>query len=408
MRSQKRPLSMCVSVLVALFLAAAGVEAQEITLVAAGDLEWSRAVKAPPAFIYEPTDSVEIAVRGVPGSHAWEDIPYLNLPENRPAIRQRFSEELVSDQSHHIVAIQYGLEFPSITEDVRHPFQRTRHIFREADVAFANLEMPLSARARHSGAFLGHPAFADALRWTGIDVVSTANNHAFDAEEIGLLDTMDALAEAGVGSIGTGRNLEDARRPVIIERDGIRLAFLGYARAVNVLGAGAFAQPDRSGVMPLDPILIKEDIQRVRDQVDYVVLSFHWAIENAKETHPDARAFAHEMLDAGADIILGHHPHVPRGVEVRDGKVVFYSLGNFTFGHNHTYWGDGYLGRLTLTPDRITQVEILPIAGEGLDMAQPYPLEGARAQRLLREVQDLTRNLDTRMQIQGDIGVIRP
>lgn len=403
-----RPAGLLASLLAALLLGVSAADAQEITLLAAGDMEWSRAVKPPPAFLYEPTDSVEIAVRGVTRPRAWEDVPYLNLPESLEAIRRRFDEPLETERSHHVAAIQYGLEFSSVTEDVRHPFQRTRPLFREADVAFANLEMPLSLRARHTGAFRGHPAFADALRWAGVDVVSTANNHAFDAGETGLLDTVDALAEAGVGSIGTGRTLEDARRPVIIEREGIRLAFLGYARAVNVLGSAGFAQPDRSGVMPLDPILIKEDIQQVRDQVDYVVLSFHWAIENAKQTHPDARAFAYEMLDAGADVILGHHPHVPRGVEVRDGKVIFYSLGNFTFGHNHTYWQDGYVGRLTMTPHRITQVEILPLAGEGMDMAQPFLLEGERARRLLREVQALTAELGTRMEIRGDVGVVRP
>src|SRR5690606_34902650 len=152
-------------------------------------------------------------------------------------------------------------------------------------------------------------ALADALRWAGIDVVSIANNHAFDAEEMGLFDTIDALARAGVGRVGGGRDLEDARRPFVIERNGIRFAFLGYTQFVNG-GPSAFALPNRSGVVPLNPLVIKEDIRRVRDQVDYVVVSFHWSRENTQEIHEEDRKFAHEIIDAGADIILGHHPHV--------------------------------------------------------------------------------------------------
>lgn len=391
----------------ALVLGPGPATAQEITLLVAGDMEWSRIVKAPAAFMYVPETEVEMAVRGEPEVLRWEASPYLNLAANRAEITARFAEEVEPPRSHHRIAIQYGLEFDDVVEEARHPFLRTRDLFQEADIAFANLEMPLSTRARHTGAFRGHPAFADGIRWAGIDVVSTANNHAFDAEEQGLLDTREALRRAGVGSVGTGSDLEDARSPFILERDGIRVAFLGYARAINVVGSSGFAQPDRSGVMPLDPILIKEDIQRVRDQVDYVILSFHWAVENSKQTHPEARAFAHQMLDAGADVILGHHPHVPRGIEVYDGKVIFYSLGNYTFGHNHTYWGDGYLGRVTLGTDGATGVEILPLAGEGHDMAQPYLLEGDRARAVLEEVRELTADLDTRMEIEGDVGTIR-
>jgi poly-gamma-glutamate synthesis protein (capsule biosynthesis protein) len=142
--------------------------------------------------------------------------------------------------------------------------------------------------------------------------------------------------------------------------------------------------------------------------VDYVAVSFHWAIENSQDTHADARAFAYEVIDEGADIILGHHPHVPRGVEVYNGKVIFYSFGNLIFGHNHTYWMDNYLGRLTLTPDEITKVEILPVAGTGQNLSQPYLLEGEEAQALLQDVQARSAQLDTRMEIEGDVGIIIP
>jgi poly-gamma-glutamate capsule biosynthesis protein CapA/YwtB (metallophosphatase superfamily) len=369
-------------------------DAQQITLIAGGDIEWSRAVKPPDIYFDRERQRGE-----------WLPVPYINMPENVAYLSSR-GVAIDTMQGHHKTSIQYGLTFRSKEEEARYPLERVAPVLREADIAFANLETPLSDRARHTGAFLTPTAFADALRWAGIDVVSTANNHAMDAEETGLLDTIEALERVGVGYAGTGRDLEEARRPFLIEREGIRIAFLAYAQFVNG-GASNFALPDRSGVAPMSPPIIREDIRRARDRVDLVVVSVHWSIENSQDTHPEDRSFAKMVLDAGADIVLGHHPHVPRGVEVYKGKPIVYSLGNLIFGHSHDYWVDNYLARFTLTRAGVTQVEILPVAGSGTDLAQPFLLEGERARRTLEDVQARTARLDTRMEIVGDRGVIR-
>jgi len=387
---------LALALMAATTLGALPIHAQQITLVAGGDIEWSRIVKAPDVYMDPPQR----------GEDDWMSVPYLNNGQSRDYLMAE-GYTLETPRSHHIRAIQYGLQFDSSEKMARYPLQRVAPVIRSADIAFANLETPLSDRARHNGAFRTPTVFADGLRWAGFDVVSTANNHALDAEGEGLADTKEALWRAGVGAVGTGMNLEDARRPFIVERNGIRVGFLGYAQFVNG-GSSNFAQPDRPGVAPLDPFLIEEDIRHLRDQVDYVVLSFHWAIENSQETHPMAREFAHRMVDAGADIILGHHPHVPRGVETYKGKVIFYSFGNLIFGHAHDYWMDNYLARLTLGPDAVQQVEILPVAGRGTALSQPYLLEGDEARALLEDVQARTRELDTTLEIRGDVGIIRP
>lgn len=395
----------------ALLVALGGMEeaaGQEISLVAAGDIEWSRMVRAPNIYTLANEEEVDMEIRALPATRTWVSLPLLHIPEHREKIAGLLGEELDSPTAHHLVSVRYDLEFEDPEAEARYPLERIRDLVQSADLAFANLEMPLSSRARPTGAFVGDPAFADALRWAGFDVVSLANNHAFDGETVGLLDTMDHLSDVGVRQVGAGLNLEDARRPLILERGGIRVAFFGYARSINWIGPAGFAQPDQPGILPLDPLIIREDIGRVRDEVDYVVLSFHWAIENAEDTHPDARRFAHEMIDLGADIILGHHPHVPRGVEVYNGGVIFYSLGNLIFGHNHTYWGDNYMARLSLTREGVSRVEVIPVAGAGQDLAQPYVLSGDRAQNLLENVQRLTADLDTELLIEGDVGVIRP
>jgi poly-gamma-glutamate capsule biosynthesis protein CapA/YwtB (metallophosphatase superfamily) len=249
-------------------------------------------------------------------------------------------------------------------------------------------------------------------------VVSVANNRVHDGETAGLLDTIRALSRAGVSPVGAGRNLEDARRPVIIERKGTKLAFLAYTYGTSSMGIDGFVQPTQAGVMPLDPFLIKEDIKRVRSQVDFVILSFHWGkvvqrddktgAYRFRDVVKEERQFAQEMIDAGADIILGGHPHIAKGVEVYKNGIIFYCFGILTFGHGHEDWLDNFVARLTLAPGGIPRVEILPLAGKGLDVMQPSLLEGQRAQAVLRDVQKLSADLDTNMAIEGDIGVIRP
>jgi poly-gamma-glutamate synthesis protein (capsule biosynthesis protein) len=382
--------------------------AQEITLLAGGDLEKGDAGRGREI-------GPEPAFTGKPGN--WIAIPYLNLEEHRDAIRAEIGQKDLDEGTHYgKTIVAPSRKFATSEAERRYPFQRILDVVRSADVAFANVEMPITdARCIARGA-CGAPAFADTLHWAGLDVVSVANNRVHDAETIGLLDTIHALSRAGVSPVGAGRNLEEARRPVIVERKGLKLAFLAYTYGTS-LGINGFVERDQPGVMPLDPLLIKEDIQRVRRQADFVILSFHWGkvvqrdaktgAYRFKEVVKEERKFAEDMIDAGADIILGDHPHIPKGVEVYKSGVIFYCPGIFIFGHGHDEWTDNFLERLTLRRGAIPRVEILPIAGTGLDVTQPFLLQGERAHVLLQEVQRLSAELDTKITIEGDIGVVQ-
>jgi poly-gamma-glutamate synthesis protein (capsule biosynthesis protein) len=370
--------------------------AQQVTLLAGGDTEKSPRPYGPPAaYTHNPAK--------------WVAVPFLNLEENRDAIRARTGRQDLDESAHYRHSYWPTVTFASAEDERRYPFQRSLDLLRGADVTFANLEMPLSDGRCRAGATCGAPAFADTLRWAGLDVISLANNRTHDAETAGLLDTMAALTRAGVGWIGAGRNLADARRPLVVERNGLKLAFLGYSYG-SAFGLESFVRPDAAGIMPLDPLIIREDIRRVRDQVDFVILSFHWGILDSQDVHPEERRFGQEMIDAGADVILGHHPHVPKGVEVYRNGVIIYSLGNFTMGHGHDdpEMLDNFLARLTFERGGIARIEVIPWAGVGLDIAQPYQLQGERAQALLRSVQQMSAKVDTEMAIDGDVGVIRP
>lgn len=373
------------------------VGAQQITVVLGGDVEWSRETKAPDVY-WDPPQETE--------DGGWHRIPHINSPEGRAYLESR-GRVLETPETHHVHAIHYGLEFDSSVNEARYPFRLIGAVLREADVAFLNLETPLSDGGRWAGAFRTPTSFADGLRWAGVDVVATANNHALDSGGDGLMDTLETLWRAGIGTVGTGRDIDDARRPFVVDREGIKIAFLGYANYVN-LGTSGFATSYRSGVVPLDPLIIEEDVRRIRDQVDHVLLSFHWGIENTAETHPEARGLAKRMLDAGADVVFGHGAHLPRGVETFEGKLIVYSPGNFVFGHNHTYWGHNYLVRLTLTKEGLDRAEIIPIAGEGNQLAQPYMLQGEEAGEVLRAVRARSAELGTAVTVEGDRGYIRP
>ncbi|MEM6751754.1 MAG: CapA family protein [Cyanobacteria bacterium P01_C01_bin.38] len=314
---------------------------------------------------------------------------------------------MAEESLFHRQIIRYNLEFASKQEEARYPFQKIKPVLEAADIAFVNLETPLSDTAKKKGAFLAPTAFAAGLKWAGVDIVATANNHALDAGVAGLKDTLTSLSQVDLPAVGSGKDLASARLPYISEKNGIRLGFLAYTMSENS-GDSSYAKPNRAGVMPTDLSLIREDIQKLRSKVDYVILSFHWGLNDSKKPPFWVRNLARNSIDAGADIILGHHPHFPQGIEIYQNKPIFYCLGNFIFGHNHTYWTDNFLARFIFTSNKIKTIEILPVAGENQDLAQPFLLKGERSQNILKEIQERSLALKTKMDIVGDIGVINP
>jgi poly-gamma-glutamate capsule biosynthesis protein CapA/YwtB (metallophosphatase superfamily) len=167
----------------------------------------------------------------------------------------------------------------------------------------------------------------------------------------------------------------------------------------------------------MDPFLIKEDIRRLRPQVDYVVVAIHWATNRKYDISPENRTFAHDLIDAGADVILGHHPPHPKGIEVYHGKVILYAPSNILRGHTNMNSDDGYLARFTLGEKSVEKIEVLPIAGKGqpagrtgqpydAKLFQPFLMEGSSARQLLEGVRSRSAALDTAMEIDGNKGII--
>ncbi len=204
-----------------------------------------------------------------------------------------------------------------------------------ADVTVVNLECPVTQRGTKVSKpfnFRMQPRYIETLKGGGIDVVSIANNHIFDFGSRGLLDTISYLDSAGVLHVGAGRNFTDAHRPVVKTIRGRAVAFLAYYGGGEAPGAGNSSP----GVARRDLTQIAADIRKLRSgsASPYVVVILHWGTELAKTPDRGQVAFAHSLIDAGADAVVGHHPHVLQGIERYRGGVIAYSLGNFVFGGN--------------------------------------------------------------------------
>ena len=275
------------------------------------------------------------------------------------------------------------------------PFREARAALSGADLAFANVECVMSdAPDVHTQASEGqpiiraHPSSARAVANAGIDVVSVANNHAFDLGARGALDTQRALRDAGVAPVGGGR-AEDAWEPVVREVRGVRVGILAFSQQVN-------HPPGRGArVAWLDSRAI-DAVRALEARVDVVLVSLHWGHEFVEEPTPGQVAMAHQLVDAGADAIIGHHPHVLQSVELYRDRPIVYSLGNFVFGHQPSPRNLSAILELSVQRGArpIVRAALRPVLLAGR-MGTPTPVSGARAAPIATRIRDTSRRFRT-------------
>jgi poly-gamma-glutamate synthesis protein (capsule biosynthesis protein) len=285
-----------------------------------------------------------------------------------------------------------------------YPFARIAHRLREADLALVNLEGPFTAggkRLPKNFNFRGSPHLAAALARAGIGAVSLANNHTMDYGPEGLRDTLAALAGEGIAAFGAGRTLQEARRGVAVQRQGMRIGLLGYLflGEPSLEPREVFAGPRRPGAAghPASAAeveaMVREDVPRLRATADVVVVSFHWGREKRYEPEASQRRLGRAAIAAGAAVVLGHHPHVLQGLEAYGGGLIAYSLGNFVFGGK---WKpddtDSILLKVRLVPAGVAGYEVVPITLGVYPHApfQPVELAGEEAARVRRRLAALS------------------
>jgi poly-gamma-glutamate synthesis protein (capsule biosynthesis protein) len=234
-------------------------------------------------------------------------------------------------------------------------FADVADVFQHADFGFVNLETPVApehSRGTREFLFDAPIALVDALKASGIKIVSSANNHMMDQGWEGFAETREHLRERGMLFAGTGDTAQQSWQPVITEANGIKVGWLGMTRWLNgnrnpdkddQPHVNFFPYPgEAKGAPGMDEAGVLDAIKKARSQCDFLVVSIHWGTEYATEPRPEDVEMAHRMLDAGAAVIVGHHPHVLQPVETyrtEDGRdaVIFYSLGNFLSNQSRTY-----------------------------------------------------------------------
>lgn len=208
-------------------------------------------------------------------------------------------------------------------------FDNVRTILSQADFTIGNLECPLSDRGepfiQKDFVFRASPKCAKSLKEAGINIACLANNHILDYGPLALSDTISTLKEAGISYMGAGENLKEACTPLIFELKGLKIAFLAFTYAST-------AKRKKPGCCPCELKFIQEQIKFIRPNVDLVIVSIHHGVEYVDYPNRYIISLFRGTVDAGANLVLGHHPHVVQGLETYKDSLIAYSLGNFVSG----------------------------------------------------------------------------
>jgi len=281
---------------------------------------------------------------------------------------------------------------------VDYPVKKVADYLADADFTFCNLESPISTKGTKLPGkgiwFRAEPYTVEALQMSGFDLVCLANNHMMDYQEPALLETGEILDEAGILHIGSGANKEEAAKIEITEVKGVKIAWIAYSEMADLFFSFEYprrlrAEEDKAGINSYNIDNICADIKSVRDQVDIVIVTLHWGLEYQDYPQDYQTAHAHKMIDSGADLIIGHHPHCIQGMEAYKNGLIFYSLGNFIFDQD---WSEqtkqGVTLKLTLNGFSWQEVEILPVY---ITQGQAQLATGQTAQTILNNFKNFSK-----------------
>ena len=250
------------------------------------------------------------------------------------------------------------------------PWAKVKTYFDQADLVVANLECTISDRGtawNKTFTFRAPIAAAASLAAAGIDAVTDANNHAMDFGSDAFMDTLQYLDAAGVGHFGGGANLAAARAPLIIEKNGLRIAFLGYVLPFS--GKPAFntrqwaATDTKIGLALGTPEVVSADVTAAKQIADVVIVMVHGGIEYSFQPNKAQKRFDSAALAAGAALVIGAHPHVLQGYVYEAHQVIAYSTGNFVF------------DRFTDAPELDTAILDVTLSADGVDSLNWIPIE---------------------------------
>lgn len=285
-----------------------------------------------------------------------------------------------------------------------YPFRAAADFIRQFDIAFCNLEGPISnngAPVDKRYVFCGDPASLNGLKKSGFDIISLANNHILDYGYQALMDTIRILEEKGFYPIGAGKDQATAGQARIIHKNGLSFAFLAY---VTYYPAGIKYSRNKPGGAYAYTERIIEEIKKVREKVDYVIVSSHWGNEYEFYPTDKQRKYAHLCIDNGADLVLGHHPHVIQSIEKYKGKYIIYSLGNFIFDQHRKERRQSIIFACTFQDGEVKEARIVPVIIENF---QPRIAHQQEAYYIIEKIKLLSKDYNVAFIKKEDIAYIK-
>ena len=319
----------------------------------------------------------------------------LDRGQNYMVLRQGAGIDFPMDGGYAAITGRALVPNPYSPSDTVHEFTAVRtgrtgavrDYLSGADLTLANFENPVVENAVYhpeAATFTGDLRLMPVLDHAGIDGVTLGNNHILDAGTSGLAETLGHLDRAGIARAGAGMDIAEARKPMIFDLGGTRIGVLSH---LSIPGyEWAWATETTPGTAPLLEDVIREDVERLRPRVDLVVVMPHWGVEYIAEPEPGQVELAHAAVDAGADLVVGGHAHVPKGIEMYRGSPIYYGVGNFLLDQS---WSEetstGIFAEITLHKDRVVQMEPKPFVL--LDYAQPnFLVPESGGDRALRKI----------------------
>jgi poly-gamma-glutamate synthesis protein (capsule biosynthesis protein) len=266
--------------------------------------------------------------------------------------------------------------------DWNYPFEKMAAITSGADLTFGNLETTITAGdivKSGSFTFRTDPKAVAGLEYAGFDVLSLANNHMMNFGRRGLESTLKELDAAGIAHAGAGLSAAGISKPAVREVKGVKFGFLAYSYADE-------QSRDKAGELYgtdyMDTSAMQADVAALKPQVDVVVVSMHAGTEYATAPSVAQTSFAHAAVDAGASLVIGHHPHVVETAEKYKDGYIIYSLGNFVFDQ---MWSEetrlGAVADITFDKNKISKIDFIPV--KIYDYAQPQLAEGADREKIM-------------------------
>jgi len=268
--------------------------------------------------------------------------------------------------------------------DINYPFFKVADFLKEADITFGNLENPITTGATiapYELTLRADPGVENALKNVGFDILSLANNHTPNLGIQGLADTFDYLSKVGIAYVGGGRNAVEANKPIYITRKGITFAFLAY-NDTDVVPAYYEATDTRAGTAFMRSEKMIVAVKEAKQKAKFVIVSMHAGNEYTDRPNDSQMSFAHQAIDAGAELVIGHHPHVVQPIEKYNRKYILYSLGNFIFDQNQSdEVKQGLAIKILFNGNGVRQISFYPVLIQ--DFSQPKFLEGDEMRQVL-------------------------